>query len=171
MERQPQRHKESTESQSMLRFAEISREGDDLQLFRELISEYQQFLGVDLCFQKFDQELENPLGKYTPPRGIVLLAYWDGVICACGALQDLGDGFCEIKRIYVRPEFRRKGIARSISEYLLGRAKEIGYTTAKLDTLRRLEGAVPLYQSLGFKETAPYNYNPEADIVYMELAL
>jgi putative acetyltransferase len=155
----------------LLTLCEIGAEGPELAIFRELIEEYQQFLGVDLCFQKFESELANPLAKYTPPRGIVLLGYWDDVICACGALQDLGENICEVKRIYVRPEFRRKGIARTISEYLLKRANEIGYEKARLDTLRRLTGAVPLYKSLGFTEIAPYNYNPEADIVYMERSL
>ena len=155
----------------MLRLIEIQQEGSELEIFCDLLREYQSFLGVDLCFQKFDEELNNPLEKYTLPRGIVLLGYWNDEICACGALQDLGENTCELKRIYVRPQFRRKGIARAISNYLLERAKEIGYQTAKLDTLRRLEGAVALYHSLGFTETAPYNFNPEADIVYMERSL
>lgn len=155
----------------MLHLREIEAEGEELEIFRELLREYQAFLGVDLCFQKFDKELNNPLDKYTLPRGIVLLGYWDDAICACGALQDLGEGICELKRIYVKPEFRRQGIARSISNYLIDRAKDIGYEKARLDTLRRLTGAVPLYQSLGFTEIAPYNYNPEADIVYMERSL
>ena len=155
----------------MLTLREIDREGEDLETFRKLISEYQSFLGVDLCFQKFDKELNNPLEKYAPPRGIVLLGYWDNGICACGALQDLGENICELKRIYVKPEFRRRGIARTISEYLMRRARDIGYEKARLDTLRRLRGAVPLYQSLGFTEISAYNYNPEADIVYMERPL
>ena len=155
----------------MLSLVEIQEECAELQAFRDLLVEYQSFLGVDLCFQQFEKELKDPLGKYTPPRGIVLLGYQDGPICACGALQDLGENICEIKRIYVKPDFRRQGIARSISEYLLARATEIGYEKARLDTLRRLTGAVPLYQSLGFTEIAPYNFNPEEDIVYMELAL
>jgi putative acetyltransferase len=155
----------------VLTLKEIEYEGRELESFRDLLREYQTFLGVDLCFQKFEVELANPLSKYTPARGIVLLGSWGNEICACGALQDLGDNICELKRIYVKPEFRRKGIARTISEYLLNRAKIIGYERAKLDTLRRLTGAVPLYQSLGFAETEPYKYNPEEDIVYMERPL
>ena len=155
----------------MLSLREVTCEGMDLELFRELIHEYQSFLGVDLCFQKFETELADPFSKYSPPKGIVLLGYWDGEICACGALQDLGSGICELKRIYVRPAFRRRGIARSISEYLLKRAAEMGYQRARLDTLRRLVGAVDLYASLGFSEIEPYNFNPEADIVYMERSL
>lgn len=155
----------------MLSVREVTAEGEDLQTFRDLIQEYQSFLGVDLCFQKFDSELSDPFSKYNPPKGIVLLGFWDGEVCACGALQDLGSGICELKRIYVRPEFRRRGIARSISEYLMKRASEIGYETARLDTLARLSGAVPLYRSLGFHEISAYNFNPEADIVYMERAL
>ena len=155
----------------MLELREIQSEGPELEIFGELLREYQEFLGVDLCFQEFDRELADPLGKYTPPRGLVLLGYWYGEICACGALQDLGGEVCELKRIYVRPEFRRRGIARKISEYLLGRAREIGYDKARLDTLRRLIGASELYVSLGFHEIEPYNYNPEADIVYFERPL
>jgi putative acetyltransferase len=155
----------------VLTLKEIVSEGDELRLFRELLQEYQSFLGVDLCFQKFESELADPFSKYSPPAGVVLLGYWDGEVCASGALQNLGDGICELKRIYVRPAFRRRGIARAISEYLMSRAGEIGYTTARLDTLRRLAGAVDLYASLGFQEIEPYNFNPEADIVYMERPL
>ena len=166
----------------MLSLKEIEKEGQELDIFRDLLAEYQSFLGVDLCFQNFAEELKSPLGKYAPPRGIILLGSWPddspalslknrGIVCACGALQDLGDNICELKRIYVRPNFRRRGIARSISEYLLNRAKELGYERARLDTLRRLEGAVPLYASLGFSEIGAYNFNPEEDIVYMEKAL
>ena len=155
----------------MLSLREVTCEGPELQLFKELIQEYQSFLGVDLCFQKFETELANPFSKYSPPKGIVLLGYWDGEICACGALQDLGAAICELKRIYVRPAFRRRGIARSISEYLMRRASELSYQKARLDTLKRLVGAVDLYASLGFGEIEPYNFNPEGDIVYMECHL
>lgn len=155
----------------MLELREVTAEGPELDVFRELIQEYQRFLGIDLCFQGFHTEVAEPFGRYGPPRGLVLLAYWDGKIAGCGALHDLGDGECELKRIYVRPAFRRKGIARKISDYLVDRAVEIGYQKAKLDTLRRLEGAGELYASMGFVETVPYNFNPESDIVYMERSL
>jgi GNAT superfamily N-acetyltransferase len=125
----------------MLEIREIEAEGPELETFREFLQEYQSYLGIDLCFQNFQKELANPLGRYTPPRGIVMLAHWNRDVAACGALQDLGEGNCELKRIYVRPAFRRKGIARSVSEYLMRRAEEIGYRAARLDTLKRLEGA------------------------------
>lgn len=159
------------ESTSHLKMSSVDAGGPSLDTFRELIQEYQRQLGVDLCFQGFDQELADPLSKYGPLRGTILLALWDGVVAGCGALQDLGEGVAELKRIYVKPEFRRKGIARSISEELIRFAEGKGYQTVRLDTLRRLAGASELYRELGFAEIAPYNYNPEADIVYFEKPL
>lgn len=156
---------------SELRLVPVGEPCRSLDIFRELIQEYQKSLGVDLCFQGFEQELADPLGKYGPPRGTIFLALWDGLVAGCGALQDLGNGIAELKRIYVKPEFRRKGIARSISEELIGFAQKGGYHTVRLDTLRRLAGASELYRELGFAEIAPYNYNPEADIVYFEKPL
>ena len=155
----------------MLTFEEVHEEGHRLDIFRGLISDYQGELPIDLCFQNFQTELDDPFKKYGPPQGLVVLALWSGEVAGCGALQDLGDGICELKRIYIKPDFRRKGIARAISEYLLSRGREIGYGIARLDTLKRLTGALELYQSLGFEETVPYNFNPEEDIVYMERSL
>jgi putative acetyltransferase len=142
-----------------------------VQTARELFLEYQKELGLDLCFQGFSEELASLPGKYGPPNGLLLLVCEGPEPIACGALRDLGDGVCELKRIYVRPQARRRGIARSISERLLDFARTNGYRTARLDTLRRLKGAIELYALLGFKETEPYNYNPETDIVYMEASL
>ncbi|MFI5386699.1 MAG: GNAT family N-acetyltransferase [Fimbriimonadales bacterium] len=138
---------------------------------RELFLEYQRELGVDLCFQGFEEELRTLPGKYSPPSGRLLLVYEEGRPIACGALRDLGDGVCEIKRIYVRPEARRRGLARTISNRLLDFGRETGYRTVKLDTLRRLTGAIELYEQLGFRFIEPYNFNPEPDIVYMERTL
>lgn len=153
----------------MLRFRLIlPDDSEGLQTIREMFEEYQRALGIDLCFQSFQEELDGLPGKYGPPTGTLYLVYDEDGLGACGALRPLEDGACEIKRLYVRPSHRRRGIARSLSLKLLEDAKSLGYSTVKLDTLARLPGAVPLYQSLGFAETHPYNFNPEADIVYME---
>jgi GNAT superfamily N-acetyltransferase len=138
---------------------------------REVFVEYQAELGIDLCFQDFEEELAGLPGKYGPPRGAILLVFDGDLLAACGALRDLGDDVAEIKRLYVRPEFRRKGFARRISVQLLDQARDFGYADVRLDTLRRLAGARELYESLGFAEIEPYNFNPEPDIVYMELRL
>lgn len=136
-----------------------------------MFEEYQRELGVDLCFQSFQEELDGLPGKYAPPRGVLYLWREAAEVGACGALRPLEDLECEIKRLYVRPQFRRRGIARILSEQLIADAKSLGYHRVKLDTLRRLEGAVRLYNDLGFRETDAYNFNPEADILYMELDL
>jgi putative acetyltransferase len=141
---------------------------EQLDTIRELFLEYQAELGLDLCFQGFEQELADPLALYGRPPGRLLLAHWDGDLAGCGALKDLGGGIAEIKRIYVRPPYRRHGIARALSEHLMSEAARIGYERVRLDTLARLSGALALYRSMGFMETEPYNYNPEPDIVYME---
>jgi putative acetyltransferase len=138
---------------------------------RELFLEYQRELGIDLCFQGFEGELASLPGKYGPPSGQLVLVKELGRAVACGALRDLGDGVCEIKRIYVRPEARRRGLAREISEWLMGCARSAGYVRVRLDTLRRLTGALELYRRLGFEEIEAYNFNPEPDIVYMERGL
>lgn len=142
-----------------------------LALVHTLFTRYQEELGIDLCFQGFQEELITLPGKYGPPSGALLLMTDGSLPVACGAIHDLGDGICEMKRLYVEPEFRGHGIARKISFILMERAVQLGYETMRLDTLRRLTSAMNLYASLGFKEIAPYNFNPEDDIVYFERPL
>lgn len=142
-----------------------------LDTVRELFEEYQAELGVDLCFQSFAEELRDLPGKYGPPNGKLYLVEIEGRAAACGALRDLGDAIAEIKRLYVRPEFRRIGMGRDLSVRLMEDAASLGYRRVRLDTLARLEGAIALYKQLGFQQIEPYNYNPEPDIVYMERAV
>jgi GNAT superfamily N-acetyltransferase len=149
----------------------VDRESELAPTARELFSEYQAELGLDLGFQGFQEELAGLPGKYGPPGGALLLVEENGFPAACGAIRDLGEGICEIKRLFVRPAFRRRGLARQISVALIERAQELGYERVRLDTLRRLEGAFDLYLSLGFTEIPPYNFNPEPDIVYLEREL
>ena len=138
---------------------------------RELFREYQQALGEDLCFQSFEAELENPLIKYDPVKGAIILAYHENEVCGCVALHPLDDkeeNACEMKRLYVRSGFRKLGIGRLLVDKILEVAKEKGYKKMKLDTLKKLEAAIDLYKTYGFTTTQAYYTNPLGDVVYME---
>jgi ribosomal protein S18 acetylase RimI-like enzyme len=131
---------------------------------RDIFREYAAALGVDLCFQHFDQELRDLPGDYAAPAGVLLLAQIDGQIAACGAMRPLPGAdpanACEMKRLYVRPAFRRLGLGRELARALMDRAAEAGYTTMLLDTLDDMEAARGLYETLGFIQVPPYYYNP-----------
>jgi GNAT superfamily N-acetyltransferase len=148
--------------------AATSRQLDSV---RQLFMEYQAGLGIDLDFQGFEEELNSLPGIYSPPAGRLYLIEVENEVAGCGALKPLSPSVCELKRIYVRPRFRRRGLAEAISEQLLADALEEGYQIAKLDTLARLRGAVALYRKLGFSETSAYNFNPHPDILYFERRL
>ena len=138
---------------------------------RDLFREYEAFLKVDLCFQAFEQELAGLPGRYAPPGGDLLIARKGDRAAGCVALRDIGFPVCEMKRLYVRPEFRRQGLGRMLCERIIDRAKAVGYRKMRLDTLDKLEQAVQLYQSLGFVETSAYYLNPLPGVVYCELDL
>jgi ribosomal protein S18 acetylase RimI-like enzyme len=142
---------------------------------RTILREYAAQLGVDLCFQNFDAELADLPGEYAVPRGALLLATVDGEIAACGALRPLTDvdypNACEMKRLYVRPAFRRFGIGRLLTQALMDRGLQAGYSTLLLDTLDDMEAARGLYASLGFEEIAPYYFNPIPGAHYLKATL
>ena len=138
---------------------------------RELFVEYQRAIGVDLCFQGFQAELASLPGAYAPPRGRLLLAWVDGEPAGWGALRPLGGDAAEMKRMWVRPGFRGRGLGRTVAEALLQAARAEGYARVRLDTLPVMTEARALYQSLGFRATAPYNDNPHPGAIHMELAL
>ena len=139
---------------------------------RELFQEYAQSLGVNLCFQNFEQELAGLPGHYAPPAGRLLLADYDGRLAGCVALHKWEDGVCEMKRLYLRPSFRGKGLGRAIAEKIIAEARSIGYQRMRLDTIEPLmKDAVEMYCKLGFREIAPYRTNPIAGAMYMELQL
>ena len=139
---------------------------------RELFLEYAQSLGFSLCFQSFDQELASLPGDYAPPRGRLLLAEYDGQLAGCVALHKLEDEICEMKRLYLRPQFRGGGRGRALAERLIDEARGIGYRRMRLDTVEPvMKNAVALYRILGFKEIAPYCANPIKGAMYMELEM
>jgi putative acetyltransferase len=144
---------------------------EEMPLVRKLFEEYAASLDIDLCFQDFERELETLPGGYGPLEGTIVIAYSDGEPAGCGALRRLEGNICEMKRLYVRPDHRGKGIGRALAGTILERARELGYATIKLDTLRSMTEANALYVSLGFTECAPYRPNPCECPVYMELAL
>jgi putative acetyltransferase len=141
-------------------------------LVRELFLEYAESLGFSLCFQNFDKELAGLPGEYAPPEGRLLLVECEGQLAGCVALHALKPGVCEMKRLYLRPQFRGRGLGRALAERIISEARQIGYRRMRLDTVEPvMKDAVAMYRKLGFKEIAPYCENPMAGALYMELEL
>jgi GNAT superfamily N-acetyltransferase len=138
---------------------------------RSLFLEYGNSLGFSLCFQSFDEEVKNLPGAYGPPRGILLLARCADHAAGCIALRKL-DGICEMKRLYVRPVDRGKGLGRMLVERLIVEARALGYERMRLDTIESaMKDAVALYRRMGFREIAPYSSIPVESALWMELLL
>lgn len=139
---------------------------------RELFLEYAQSLGFSLCFQNFDQELAGLPGDYAPPSGRLLLAEFDSHLAGCVALHKLDSAICEMKRLYLRPQFRGKGLGRLLAEKIIAEARQIGYERMLLDTVKPvMKDAVAMYRRFGFKDIAPYCPNPNPGVLYLELQL
>ena len=140
-----------------------------------IFREYAASLDVDLCFQNFEAEVASLPGEYAAPAGHLLLAFVDGELAGCAALRALSDAdyanACEMKRLYVRPAFRRFGLGRALAQALLDEARGVGYSAMLLDTLDEMESARELYTSLGFEEIPPYYFNPIAGAHYLKADL
>lgn len=145
---------------------------DQIEEARKLFREYETGLGISLCFQNFAQELANLPGDYQPPDGRLFLCESDGLVAGCIAMRNLKPGICEMKRLYVRPEFRGKGLGKSMVTAIIHEGRELGYERMRLDTLPgRMDEAIALYRTIGFKEIEPYYQNPSPETLYMELEL
>ena len=138
---------------------------------KELFQEYAESLGFDLCFQNFEQELADFPGQYSPPRGRLFLAVSDRHPMGCVALRDSEMNICEMKRLYVRPDFRGQRVGRLLAETVINAANDIGYDCMRLDTIPSMKRANLLYKSLGFKEIEAYRPNPIEGALYLELVL
>lgn len=149
--------------------AETSGQIEEVRL---LFREYEAWLGVDLCFQSFEKELENLPGKYAKPSGGLFLALSAEKFAGCIALRKIGDATCEMKRLFVRPDFRGLRLGKMLIEKAIAEAKAIGYQRMRLDTLLdKMPEAVKLYQFYGFREIPPYYENPHKETLFMELEL
>ncbi len=146
-----------------------------LQAARELMREYAGTLSVDLCFQNFDAELAALPGDYAAPAGALLLALVDGAPAGCVAMRPLPESdhvnACEMKRLYVRPAYRKFGLGRRLAQELMDLATQAGHSCMLLDTLDDMEAARGLYETLGFYEIPPYYFNPIAGAHYLRVDL
>jgi len=154
----------------MIRIVRVKSD-NQIEHIRILFKEYQESLGFDLSFQKFAKELTELPGEYAPPDGCLMLAIQGKQAVGCVALRKIKDNICEMKRLYIRSAFRRKGIGRRLAVRIIAEAHKIGYTHMRLDTIGSMVEANALYESLGFKKIKPYRYNPISGALYMELVL
>ncbi len=157
-----------------IRAAATTGEGgaEDMATLRALFLEYQDWLRVDLCFQDFETELASLPGAYTPPEGALWLATVDGELAGCvGFRPHEGERVCEMKRLWLRPPYRRLGLGRRLAVTCIEAARAAGYRTICLDTLSFMDQARALYADLGFHEIPAYYDNPLDDVRYLELDL
>lgn len=157
--------------------------GENLEKARILWQEYAEFLKS--CFHEradlpslkeylknYEQEIANHLpGCYGPPKGCLLLAVYQGNPAGCVGLRDLGGGICEMRRLFVRPQYRGLGIGKTLAEAVIEQGQSFGYASMRLNTNRRMSEAEKLYRALGFKDIAPYEHFDVDGMVFMELEL
>ena len=148
-----------------------ARSREQVKAASRLFQEYAAFTGLDLCFQGFAEELAGLPGAYAPPTGRLLLGRCGGEWAGCVALRPFSQNIGELKRLYVRPAFRRQGLGRALVHGVIQAARQIGYSRMRLDTLDLMKEALTLYDSFGFRPIEPYRHNPYSGAIYLELAL
>jgi len=140
----------------------------DIENARTLFREYAGALGIDLGFQDWEHELRDLPGAYAPPRGALFLATDAVSVLGCVALRPLDPTTSEMKRLYVRGQGRGQGLGRRLAERVIEEGRRLGYERMRLDTLPSMSEAIALYRSLGFREIAPYRFNPVAGTLFLE---
>jgi GNAT superfamily N-acetyltransferase len=136
-----------------------------------LFREYAGLVAEALCFQNFDAELAALPGDYAPPGGVLLVARDGDAPAGCVALRRVAPGTGEMKRMYVREQYRSSGLGRRLAVEVIETAKRLGYSRVVLDTLPKLSAAIALYRDLGFRETAPYLACPTPGALCFEIKL
>lgn len=145
---------------------------EQIEQARKLFREYEAWFEIKLCFQNFDEEVANLPDKYSMPEGRLFLAFSDENLAGCIALRKLEDKICEMKRLFVKNEFRGQKIGVALIEKIIEEAQKIGYEKMRLDTFPpKMSKAVSLYESYGFREIAPYYHNPFGETLFMEKIL
>lgn len=141
-------------------------ETSQLDEVRALFREYAEWVGDDICFSSFETELKTLPGRYAPPSGRLLVAREANHLAGCAALREFASGIGEMKRLYVRPPFRGTGLGRTLTERIIGQSRGVGHLLLRLDTLPKMQRAIPLYRSLGFREIPRYSDNPPSAICF-----
>ena len=143
----------------------------ELEQVRQFFRNYAGWLGVDLCFQNFDAEMASLPGAYAAPQGRLFLAEVDGGAAGCVGVRPLSDGVCELKRLYVEPAYRARGVGRTLIMAAIRAAREIGYRKIMLDTLPNMRMALKLYRELGFRRAPAYYATPVEGTQFLALDL
>ncbi len=149
----------------------IAKSKEEFDAAANLFLEYANWLQVDLCFQSFDEELQTLDKMYAAQNGGIVLCKLNNEYIGCSAIRRIDNNICELKRMWVKPGHQNKGIGLGLLKECIKIAAALNYSTIRLDTLTRLEAAIHLYKKHGFVETAPYYFNPEKEVVYMEKKL
>jgi GNAT superfamily N-acetyltransferase len=144
---------------------------EQIEQVRALFREYERWVDEPCCFASFERELAELPGEYGPPAGRLLLALEDGAPAGCAALRPLEGGACEMKRLYVRPAYRGRGLGRRLVEAMVGAAGATGCRMLLLDTLPKMAPAIALYGALGFLPRGPYAAAPAPGALFFELRL
>lgn len=142
---------------------------DEFKAAKNIFIEYSKSLGFDLSFQDFSDELNQLDTRYHQPKGDLILAYVDSRLAGAVAVHEFEPGIAEMKRLYVRDDFRKLGIGQELVARIVASAKDLGYNAIRLDTLKSMMGALRIYHAAGFKNIDPYRFNPLDGAEYLEL--